>query len=95
VLWVELPQEIDSLVLMELAMADGIVIAPGPLFSADRQYQNFIRINCGTAWSPTIESGICRLGRLVARMLENSRSKTVLPMPRWNKHPAIGAYGRG
>jgi DNA-binding transcriptional MocR family regulator len=46
-LWVEMPRSIDALRLHELALAEGISVAPGPLFSVKRKYKNFVRLNYG------------------------------------------------
>jgi DNA-binding transcriptional MocR family regulator len=67
VLWVELPPGIDALVLHEQALRRGIVVAPGPLFSARQRFSNYIRISAGTPWSERISSSIRSLGRLVAK----------------------------
>ncbi len=67
VLWVELPQGVDSLQLHEHALRKRIVVAPGPLFSARGRFSNFLRISCGTPWSPRVEAGLDTLARMVAR----------------------------
>ena len=67
VLWVELPQGIDALVLHEQALRKRIVVAPGPLFSARQRFANFIRISAGTPWSERTADGIKTLARLVSR----------------------------
>jgi DNA-binding transcriptional MocR family regulator len=67
VLWVEFPPWVDSLVLYEQALAAGITIAPGPVFSAKQKYRNCIRLNAGY-WSDRIERAIETLGRLAAAM---------------------------
>jgi DNA-binding transcriptional MocR family regulator len=46
-LWVEMPKAIDALRLQQLALAEGISIAPGPLFSVKGKYKNFVRLNYG------------------------------------------------
>ena len=56
VLWVQLPEQINSLDLYRRALHEKISIAPGPIFSAKRKFQNFIRLNCGQPWSQAIES---------------------------------------
>jgi DNA-binding transcriptional MocR family regulator len=65
VLWVELPPGNDALDLHESALAKGIVIAPGPLFSARQRFANFIRISAGTPWSERVATGLRTLARLV------------------------------
>ncbi len=67
VLWVELPPGNDALELHERALAKGIVIAPGPLFSARQRFANFIRISAGAPWSERVATGLRTLGRLIAR----------------------------
>ena len=65
-LWIELPLDIKAMALYHRAMAAGISIAPGPIFSAKQKFENFIRINCGNPWSDTIESAIRKLGEIIA-----------------------------
>jgi len=48
------------------ALAHGVSIAPGRLFSArPMQFANFIRLSCGMPWSPKIDQAVSMLGRLV------------------------------
>ena len=67
VLWVELPPGIDALTLHEQALRRGIVVAPGPLFSARQRFANFIRISAGTPWSDRNATAMRALGRLVGK----------------------------
>jgi DNA-binding transcriptional MocR family regulator len=67
-LWVELPKHVNSLVLYEQALAAGISIAPGPIFSAKQKFENFIRLNCGNPWTEKIEGAVKTLGDLIAAM---------------------------
>jgi DNA-binding transcriptional MocR family regulator len=67
VLWVELPPGVDALVLHEQALRRGIVVAPGPLFSARQRFSNYIRISAGTPWTERISGSIRTLGRLAAK----------------------------
>ncbi len=65
VLWVELPAHNDALSLHEQAMKKGIVVAPGPLFSARQRFSSFIRISAGTPWSERMASAVTALAKLV------------------------------
>ena len=67
VLWVELPKGTDSLKLYRLASAKSISIAPGPMFSARRDYGNFVRLNFGYASVHNFRDGIRTLGQLIGR----------------------------
>ena len=43
-LWVELPKRVDALELYHKAIAAGISLSPGALFSAKRKFSNFLRL---------------------------------------------------
>ncbi len=64
VIWVEMPNNVDSLDLQERAMAERISISPGPIFSARQRYRNYIRLNCGYPWSDRLDQALRTLGRL-------------------------------
>jgi len=65
VLWAELPGKADALALYDRARRAGVVMAPGPLFSASGRYRNAMRLNC-SHWNPQIERAVALLGRLAA-----------------------------
>lgn len=67
VLWVQLPERIDSLELYKRALKVGITLAPGYIFSATHQYRNFVRLNAAY-WSDKAERAIERLGELMAEL---------------------------
>jgi DNA-binding transcriptional MocR family regulator len=67
-LWLELPQGVDSLRLFQLALAQGISIAPGPIFSPTRRFLNCIRLNYGKPWDAECEQAMATLGRLITQM---------------------------
>jgi len=64
-LWIELPPRVNALTVYRHAMAAGISIAPGQIFSAKQKFENFIRINCGNPWSDVIERAIQKLGEII------------------------------
>jgi DNA-binding transcriptional MocR family regulator len=68
VLWVEMPEAIDSLALYEKSKALGITIAPGSIFSVDGNYRNCIRLNAAY-WNSAVEVAIETLGRLAAEQV--------------------------
>ena len=65
-LWVELPQGTDAMALGRAAMAQGISIAPGPMFSPSGGFEHFVRINCGHPMSPRMEDALRVVGALSA-----------------------------
>jgi DNA-binding transcriptional MocR family regulator len=70
-LWVELPEGLDSVKLHDRAIKNGISICPGVVFSATGKYRNCIRINCGLLWSAAVEQAIPTLGKLIAEMTDS------------------------
>lgn len=67
VLWVQLPETVDSLDLYKLALEGGITLAPGYVFSATQQFPNFIRLNAAE-FSYATERAIERLGGMVTSL---------------------------
>lgn len=65
VLWVELPEEIDTTALYERAIAAGVAFVPGELFSPSGIYRNCLRLNGGNPMTAEIEDAVRRLGALV------------------------------
>lgn len=63
-LWVEMPQRVDAVKLYQAALAHRIAILPGKIFSPSSRFRNYIRINCGYAWTETHERALLKLGRL-------------------------------
>lgn len=50
------------------ARREHIGVAPGAAFSISRRFDHFIRLQYGDPWTPALESAICRLGEIVARL---------------------------
>jgi len=63
VLWAEVPPTVDSGRVYADALARGILIGPGTLFSAQDQYRSFIRVT-SSEWSPKVEAAIATVGKL-------------------------------
>jgi DNA-binding transcriptional MocR family regulator len=72
-LWVQLPPEVDALALQARALEQGISIAPGPIFSARREFRSAIRLNYGHPWSRQSDSAMGVLGKLIRQQLASSR----------------------
>jgi DNA-binding transcriptional MocR family regulator len=68
VLWLQLPCGVDSREYYQRALAEGVSVTPGELFSPGTKYRNFIRISCGYPWSEDIERAVATLGRIAHRL---------------------------
>ncbi len=74
VLWIEMPAGVDSMVMLDRAVERGVVIAPGPVFSARNRFGNFLRISCGMPWAPKVEAAVQLVGQLACE-LSGKRSR--------------------
>jgi DNA-binding transcriptional MocR family regulator len=77
-LWIELPAAVDVTELHAQALANGIAIAPGPMFSATGRYRNCLRLSCGHPWSKELERALLRLGELATALAAYGASSTAL-----------------
>lgn len=62
VLWIELPEHIDTTQLHAKALRERLSYVPGELFSPSGMYRNCLRLNCGNPHTPEIDDAIRRLG---------------------------------
>ncbi|MEX3702539.1 PLP-dependent aminotransferase family protein [Paraburkholderia sp. BR14317] len=68
VLWVELPPRVDSMRLYQAALAQGITIGPGYMFSMRNEYHHYIRLNYSYPWNAQTEAALKTLGEMAAKM---------------------------
>ena len=69
-LWVELPGSVSSETVFDQAMEAGIRVVPGVMFSNSNRFDHFLRLNCGTPYSPAIERALRTLAGVVARVAD-------------------------
>jgi DNA-binding transcriptional MocR family regulator len=67
VLWVRLPENVDSLELYKIAKHGGITLAPGYVFSATQQFSNFIRLNA-SEFNYSTERALEHLGTMIKEL---------------------------
>ncbi|WP_439890250.1 PLP-dependent aminotransferase family protein [Ralstonia sp. 25C] len=67
-MWVELPPNVSSMALFEAALARGIRIAPGTMFSNLNRFDHFFRICFGLPPSANLEAALTTLGELTAQL---------------------------
>jgi len=83
VLWIEMPERADGFTAYELALRQGIGVAPGCLFTAGDGFRNCLRLSAAV-WSPQIVGAVRTLGLIAHDLIEraprlrtSSSSKTV------------------
>lgn len=67
-LWVKLPDGVNALELHRVALNNGISIAPGPIFSSQKGFTDYVRLNYGHIWDEQIEASIATLGTIINRL---------------------------
>jgi DNA-binding transcriptional MocR family regulator len=67
VIWVRLPDGLDSMLLYREAEKSRITIAPGWMFSPTGKFRDYVRLNAA-AWSERTEKDLSRLGRLAREL---------------------------
>ncbi len=73
-LWLQMPEQIDSLALYYHAQKRGINIVPGLIFGEDNRYNNCIRLNAGHELSTEIQQAILLLADWVRKECINSNT---------------------
>ncbi len=69
VLWVELDKRIDTMELYERAMKKNISIAPGRMFTLQKQFDNCMRLSYGLQWNEQLDDTLKVLGKIIKGML--------------------------
>ena len=67
-LWLQLPDQQDSLSLFQQAIQHNISLAPGHLFSSQQQYASYVRLNYGHALTTAHRQAIATLGQWMKRL---------------------------
>ena len=68
-LWVELDKRIDTAELYGRAIRKKISIAPGRMFSLQKQFNNCMRLSYGQKWSEQIEEKLQQLGTIAKGLI--------------------------
>ncbi|WP_374318143.1 PLP-dependent aminotransferase family protein [Aquabacterium sp.] len=73
ILWVELPDTVDSLDLFNACLKERICIAPGRMFSATDRFRHCVRLGVGGRWGEAERQALARVGQLAVGL---SRTRT-------------------
>lgn len=65
VLWIRLPESVNTADIFDDAIAQGTSFTPGTMFSPSGKYHNYMRISYGVDWSETVETAVKNLATLV------------------------------
>jgi len=68
-MWVELPGRIGSQQVFETALAAGVGVSPGTIFSNSDRYDAFLRLCCGHPFTAELDRALRKLGQIVHRAL--------------------------
>jgi len=71
-LWLGLPEGVNSIELYQQALAQGISIAPGRMFTTGDKFDRYFRINTSFEWQEKTENAIIALAALLKKRLSCS-----------------------
>jgi 2-aminoadipate transaminase len=71
-LWAELPRDMAAIDLFDLAVRDKVVFVPGDPFYVRGSRHSTLRLNFSCSDVDTIEVGIGRLGKAIAKLLKTT-----------------------
>jgi DNA-binding transcriptional MocR family regulator len=63
-LWVELPTSCDALNVHARALAEGISVSPGHLFSPQSRFTNYLRLNCANEPTSAFLGAVEKIGQI-------------------------------
>jgi DNA-binding transcriptional MocR family regulator len=75
-LWVELPWRVNAVALRDVAIQSDISVCPGPIFSIEGEFQNFIRLNCALQLDEKVEDAIRVLGGMAHALNAPAKAKS-------------------
>jgi DNA-binding transcriptional MocR family regulator len=64
-LWLELNKNIDTMKVYRIAGKNNITIAPGRMFTLQKQYDNCMRLSYGLIWDDRINAALKTLGKIL------------------------------
>lgn len=70
-LWAELPEKLPATALFDAAIREGILFAPGSMFSNSNRFDHFLRVSCGFPYNEDMDAAVRRLGHLVGALLRD------------------------
>ena len=69
-LWVEVPGDLDTRELFELALRKGISIVPGSAFGTGERFRNCLRLSTASPVSDEIRNAVKELGKLIQDLMK-------------------------
>jgi DNA-binding transcriptional MocR family regulator len=76
-IWIELPKEVDTFSLYNLAISEGIIITPGRLFSSADQFSNGLRLSFAHPTKGHRLKALIRLGELCRNTMNSPVIKSL------------------
>ena len=68
-IWIELPERVNASQLYDDALARGIRVAPGDMFSNTGHYGHFLRLSCGLPFTQEVDAAYRTIGELMHAQL--------------------------
>lgn len=72
VVWVELPENMNTVTLQDMIFEQQISYAPGEIFSAKGDYQHYLRLSYCNLWESKTEKALVKLGQIFSTFHEDT-----------------------
>jgi len=68
-LWIQLPKGVSSVDLYRKLLPENIVILPGPVCSSSNEFEEYIRLSCGSPFDSGLEKALEKIGRHIRLLM--------------------------
>jgi len=75
-LWLQLPEAVHGDRVFEAALAQGIKLAPGSMFSASHRFDHCLRLSCAQAPTGAVRQALQQVGTIVRQLAEAAPPST-------------------
>ena len=73
-LWVQLPPQINAIEVYRHALALGIGVSPGQLFTPQADLPNYLRLNCANDTTPRLLGAVGQIGEICCELMRQAGS---------------------
>ncbi|MFZ5426324.1 MAG: PLP-dependent aminotransferase family protein [Thermodesulfobacteriota bacterium] len=91
VMWVQLPGGADGVDFMRRALAKGISVAPGVIFSSQGCFRSYARISCCVPPGPALTEAVRTLGEIALELVAGSHEERISEP--WDSGPIAMSEG--
>ncbi len=74
-LWIQLPEGVNSVELYRNLLKEDIVILPGPVCSSSQGFEEYIRLSCGSPFDEGMENALKTIGKYIKLSMKKEKHR--------------------